>query len=406
MQRVVVTGMGVITALGDTVGTLASQLLASHCPAARVSLFDASHLKTQFAVEISGQWAGLQTDRKQAFAAAAARAAIEHSQSTGRPLSRSPGRNGLSMGIGLELFSMPDMVRWLTLADNERNPLQMPANFLVTHADGFLHDISHEHGLSILPMVHISACAASADAIGQAFRYLRDGQADWMLAGGADSMINPMGFAGFCKIAAMSTRNHQPSAASRPFDRGRDGFVLGEGAAVLVLETLDHAVARGAKVYAEVLGYGNSFDASSISDPHPEGRGAALCMQRALSDAGVQASQIRHINAHGTSTPKNEPAEIAAIRATLGPYASAVSINAAKSMLGHTISGSGAIELAGQLACAQQGWLHPTANLEQVDPACTADHIMGAPRRWEAGALMLKNSFAFGGQNACLVLRI
>jgi 3-oxoacyl-[acyl-carrier-protein] synthase II len=406
MQRVVITGIGVVTALGDTPDALASRLLESRCPAQPVSLFDASHLKTQFAVEVRGAWSKVQSDRKQAFAIAAARGAMEHGQRVGRPLDRINGCNGLSMGIGLELFSMPDMVSWLAMPESARDSLHIPSGFLVTQADGCLHDISYEHGLSTLPMVHISACAASTDAVGQAFRHLRDGRADWMLAGGADSMINPMGFAGFCKIQAMSTRNDQPSAASRPFDRDRDGFVLGEGAAVLLLETLDHAMARGAAVYGEVLGYGNSFDAHGISEPHPEGRGAAHAMQRALSDAGVHANEIRHVNAHGTSTQKNEPAEMTALRVTLGEHVNAVSVNATKSMLGHTISASGAIELAAQVACGHLGWLHATANLENVDPNCSADHIVGAPRRWKAGALILKNSFAFGGQNACLVVRV
>jgi 3-oxoacyl-[acyl-carrier-protein] synthase II len=299
------------------------------------------------------------------------------------------------------------MVKWLEMEAQSGPSLHNPADdFLQTQADACVHDISREHGLRMMPVVHVSACAASTDALGHAFRLLRDGDADWMLAGGADSMINPMGFAGFCKIQAMTGRNDDPQAASRPFDTQRDGFVLGEGAGMMVFESLQHAQARGATIYAELLGYGNSFDAFGISEPHPEGKGALLAMRRACADAQLPATSVRHVNAHGTSTPKNDPAETSALKQLLGEQVEAVSVNASKSMLGHLIAASGAIEVAAQIACANKGWLHPTINLEEVDPNCQLAHIVGAPQRWQAGGVMLKNSFAFGGQNACLVMRV
>ena len=220
-----------------------------------------------------------------------------------------------------------------------------------------------------------------------------------MLAGGTDSMINPMGVAGFCKIRAMTTRNEDPRRASRPFDRDRDGFLLGEGAAMLVLEELEAAVARGARIYAELCGYGNSFDAFGISEPHPEGAGAVLAMRRALQQAGDPP--VGSVNAHGTSTPKNDPAETLAIKQVLGTE---VPISSTKSMLGHLISASGAVETAAAILCARKGWMHPTINLENPDPHCPLDYVPGKPRRLEEGYI-LKNSFAFGGQNACLVIR-
>jgi 3-oxoacyl-[acyl-carrier-protein] synthase II len=265
--------------------------------------------------------------------------------------------------------------------------------------------ICKEHGLSRPPMTHISACAASTDAIGAAFRMIRDGQCAWMLAGGTDSMINPMGVGGFCKLNALSRRNDAPQKASRPFDKDRDGFLLGEGAGMLVLESLDNARARGARIYAEILGYGNSFDAHGISEPHPRGDGALLAMQRAVQMAGIQPHDVCHINAHGTGTLKNDPVETLAIRRLFGAHAEHVTVSSTKSMMGHLISASGAVEVAAMLVCAQSGWVHPTINLDNPDPACDLDYVPGKPRKLGDGCLM-KNSFGFGGQNASLVFRM
>jgi 3-oxoacyl-[acyl-carrier-protein] synthase II len=226
-----------------------------------------------------------------------------------------------------------------------------------------------------------------------------------MLAGGADSMINPLGVAGFCKIDAMTTRNDDPARASRPFDRDRDGFLLGEGAAVLVLEALDDALARGARIHAEILGYGSSLDAHGISEPHPQGEGALLAMRRALASAGVDAASVAHVNAHATSTPKNDPVETLALRRLLGDRAGEVTVNATKSMIGHLVSASGAAELVAHVACATEGWIHPTINLENPDPACDLDYVPRTPRRVR-GPVSLKNSFGFGGQNASLVVSV
>ena len=403
-RRVVITGLGVVSPLGNRIAEFAERLLAGESAAAPISVFDASHLPTRIAAQASLGDEGVLRDRKIAFALAAARAAISDAQAQGEKLVRHYANGGgLSLGVGLELFSMPDMID--LLAGRSLPAHVHPLEFLQTPSDVCLHAISREHQLASAPMMHISACAAATDAIGSAFRVIREGNRAWMLAGGTDSMINPLGVAGFCKIQAMTTRNDDPKRASRPFDRDRDGFLLGEGAGVLALEDFDSARRRGARIYAEVLGYGNSFDAHAISEPHPEGEGALLAMQRALADAQLVASAVAHICAHGTSTPKNDPAETKAIRRLLGTHADRVTVNSAKSMIGHLISASGVVELIAHLACAQRGWLHPTINLEHPDPQCDLDYVANRPRRAQA-PIVLKNSFGFGGQNACVALRV
>jgi 3-oxoacyl-[acyl-carrier-protein] synthase II len=250
----------------------------------------------------------------------------------------------------------------------------------------------------------VSACAAGTDAIGSAARMIARGRRRWMLAGGADSMINPLGVAGFCSIGAMSTSNDEPARASRPFDRRRNGFLLGEGAAMLVLERLSDAEARGATIYAEIAGYGTSFDAHGISEPHPEGRGAFQAMSRALADAGLEASAIDSINAHGTSTPKNDIVETTAIKRLFGERAYRVPVSSTKSMIGHCISAAGAVEAVAAIGCMNAGWVHPTINLDEPDAGCDLDYVAHTARRHEQ-QYVLSNSFAFGGQNASLVIR-
>jgi 3-oxoacyl-[acyl-carrier-protein] synthase II len=401
--RVAITGMGVVSPLGSELDSFRDRLLAGESAADVISLFDASHLPTRVAAEVrSPEFAG-QRDRKVLFAAAAARAAIVDANRKGAALARHyPARSGsLSLGIGLELFSMPDMVRVM----QDDLPAELSPTFLNAPSDLCLHTISAEHDLGRAPLMHISACAASTDALGTAFRMIQQRARPWMLAGGADSMINPMGVAGFCKIQAMTSRNDEPKRASRPFDRQRDGFLLGEGAGVLVLEPLEEARKRGAHIYAELTGYGNSFDAHGISEPHPEGDGALLAMQRALDSAGIGAHEISHVSAHGTSTPKNDPVETKALRALLGARADHVVVTATKSMLGHLISAAGAVETIAQIVCGIAGWAHPTINLDTPDPACDLDYGASGPRRLQ-GPCFLKNSFAFGGQNAALVVKL
>lgn len=397
-RRVVITGLGVVSPLGNDLAQFRERLLAGESAAGPITVFDPAALATRIAAQ--SQAPQTTSDRKIGFGVAAARAAVEDA---GDPVKHyGAGSGGLSFGIGLELFSMPDMVR---LLHGERAPASQPLTFLQTPSDICLHLISREHGLGRPPLLHVSACAASTDAVGLAFRMIRSGERDWMLAGGTDSMINPMGVAGFCKIQAMTTRNDDAKRASRPFDRDRDGFLLGEGAGVLVLEPLDEARSRGARIYAEIRGYGNSFDAHGISDPHPQAEGAVLAMRRALESAGVAPAEVRCVNAHGTSTPKNDPVETLGIRRVFGSHADRLKVTSTKSMIGHLISASGAVELVAHVACGAEGWVHPTANLENPDPECDLDYVRGAPCR-AGGPVFLKNSFGFGGQNASLVVEM
>ena len=277
-------------------------------------------------------------------------------------------------------------------------------SFLQTPADLCLHVVAHRHQLRAPPLSHVSACAAGADAIGAAFRQVATGRRRWMMAGGSDAMINLLGLGGFCKLGATSTSNDIPERASRPFDRTRNGFVLGEGAGLVILEPLDDALRRGAHIHAEIVGYGTSFDAHGISEPHPEGRGALQAMTRALDDAGLSADEVDAVNAHGTSTPKNDVIETLALRRLFGDRAPQVPVVSTKSMIGHLISAAGAVETVAAIACIEAGRLHPTLNLVERDPLCDLDYVPNVARDFPQ-RVVLKTSFAFGGQNAALVLR-
>ena len=399
-RRVGITGMGVVCPIGLSVDTFAHNLRRGLSGIRKVSLFDASTLPSYIAGEVP--WTEpIARDRKQIFALEAARQAMAQAELCGNVPT---GAGTLSLGIGLELFSLEDMAevhagRW-PASESVADRL----TFLQTPSDLCAHSISHRYGLIGPPRVHVSACAAGTDAVGAGFRLVAGGRCDWALAGGTDSMINPLGIGGFCKLSALSRRNEEPAAASRPFDRGRDGFVLGEGAAMLVLETLESARDRGAEVLAEVCGYGNSFDALGISEPHPEGRGAVQAMERALTDARLRPEQVDVINAHGTGTPKNDPVETLAIKRVFGEHARHMPVCATKSMIGHLISAAGAVEAVAAVIGLRGGWVHPTINLEHPDSACDLDYVPRTSRDCSASIIM-SNSFAFGGQNASVIFR-
>jgi 3-oxoacyl-[acyl-carrier-protein] synthase II len=400
-NRVAITGIGIVSPLGSELPFFVNKLLEGVSAAGPITIFDPCKLPTRIAAQVDDNKLPLRTkDRKVGFAILAARSAIQDAEKFGSPLVKGE-RSGLSIGLGLELFSMPDMIDYLhgkRLIDFD------PMEFLQTPSDVCVPRICKEHQLVAPPLIHISACAASTDAIGCAFRMVREGRRSWMMSGGTDSMINPLGVGGFCRIQAMTQRNEEPYKASRPFDRDRDGFLLGEGAAILVLERWNDAVEREARIYAEVAGYGTSFDAHGISEPHPEGEGATLAIQRALKDADVAPEQINYINAHGTSTPKNDIAETKAIRRVFGKRADSIPVSSTKSMIGHLISAAGAVEVAAAILCAQKNFIHPTINLETPDSGCDLDYVPKKARR-AIVSYFLKNSFAFGGQNSSLVLR-
>lgn len=393
-DRVVVTGMGVVAPNAIGVAAFRDALLAGRSGIGPITIFDPATLPTRIAAEV--KWPDeTMRDRKITFALAAAEEAFANA---GRPV----GEGGLSLGLGLELFSMDDLAA-------KRSGAPMPSSvrdrmlYLQTPSDLCVPMLARRFALHEAPITHVSACAAGTDAIGCAYRMIASGRRRWMLAGGTDSMINPLGVAGFCSIGATSTANDDPPRASRPFDRTRSGFVLGEGAAMLILERLDDAHARGATIYAEVKGYGCSFDAHGISEPHPEGRGAWQAMRRALDDAQLDADAIDCINAHGTSTPKNDPVETLAIKRLLGDRAYAVPVCATKSMIGHLISAAGAVEAVAAIACMNAGVVHPTINLDDADPACDLDYVPHVAREHRQRNL-ISSSYAFGGQNAAIVL--
>lgn len=404
-HRVVVTGMGVVSPLGCDVTAFGAALREGRSGVGPVTRFDASGFVTRIAAEVKAAQGELEPlEIKTAFAVRAAKDAMTQGQSNGtRPGGDEPERGIVSLGVGLELFSMDDLVA------SRRAGFALPAGgverytFMQTPADLPLHLIAERHGCRAGIDVHVSACAAGTDAIGAAFRAVRRGSARFALCGGTDSMINPLGFAGFCTLDAMSRRNDDPARASRPFDRTRDGFVLGEGAGVLLIERWEDAVARGATVLAEILGYGNALDAHAITEPHPQGAGALSAMRRALADAGLDASHIDAVNAHGTSTPKNDPAESAALRALLGARAREVPVVSTKSMIGHLISAAGAVEAIAAIDCMNAGVIHPTINLHEPDPACDLDYVPNEARAVQQN-VVLSCSYGFGGMNAALVL--
>jgi 3-oxoacyl-[acyl-carrier-protein] synthase II len=364
-----------------------------------ITIFDPATLPTRIAAE--ARWCGdILRDRKVSFACAAATEALSDATQNG---TCPAGRGGLSLGLGLELFSMEDLAakrRGQPLPEAPRERLL----YLQTPSDLCVSLLANRFELHEAPLTHVSACAAGTDAIGAAFRLVSSGRRRWMMAGGADSMINPLGVAGFCSIGATSTANDDPPRASRPFDRTRTGFVLGEGAGLLVLERLDDARARGAPIHAEICGYGASFDAHGISEPHPEGRGALQAMSRALDDAKLDPGHVDCVNAHGTGTPKNDSVETRAIKRLLGSRAYDVPVCATKSMIGHLIAAAGAVEAIAAILGMKASIVHPTINLEHPDPACDLDYVPNVARE-HPQRYVLSNSFAFGGQNASIVLR-
>jgi 3-oxoacyl-[acyl-carrier-protein] synthase II len=394
-QRVAITGMGVVSPIGNTVADFRDNLLAGVSGIGPITCFNPADLPTRIAGEV--KWDGsILRDRKVTFALEAASQCMEDAGALSAV-------GGLSLGIGLELFSLDDMAAFRV---NEQLPksAEERMTFLQTPSDLTAHLISHQWKLTAPPLTQVSACAAGADALGAAHRLIARGERRWMLAGGSDSMVNPMGVGGFCKLTALSRCNDEPQKASRPFDRQRDGFVLGEGAAMLLLENWDDAQERGAAIHGEMLGSGNSFDAHGISEPHPEGRGACQAMRRALADAGLEPEQVDTINAHGTSTPKNDPVETAAIKTVLGEHSRRIPISATKSMTGHLISAAGALEAVATVLCLQAGQAHPTLNLNDPDPECDLDYVPHRARPMDA-QVALSNAFGFGGQNSSFIIR-
>lgn len=421
-RRVVVTGMGCVTPLGCDVPTMWRRLLAGESGVGRTTLFDATNFPTQISAEVrefGPECLGPDAERFQRlgrhtrFAIAAARQAVYSSGVLDRPLD--PTRFGvyLGSGEGQQDFNRFSQMMVAALANGTLDMVAFTRKGLE-----ILDPISELEQEPNMPSGHLAAlfnaqgpnlncltaCAASSQAIGEAVELIRRGDVDVMLSGGTHSMIHPFGVTGFNLLTALSTRNDEPTRASRPFEKHRDGFVLGEGAAMVVLEELEHARARNAPILGEIIGYGSTADAFRITDTHPEGRGAASCMRMALADARLDLDQVHYINAHGTSTEVNDRVETLAIKRVFGDHAYRVPVSSTKSMMGHLIAAAGATELIVCLLAIRDNVLPPTINYETPDPDCDLDYVPNQAREARCD-VAASNSFGFGGQNITLIVR-
>jgi 3-oxoacyl-[acyl-carrier-protein] synthase II len=403
-RRVVVTGMGAVTPLGDDVRQMWAAMVAGRSGVGPIRSFDASALPVRIAAEVrhfeaAGHFDVRDARRVDRFAQLGIVAARQALAQSGLQVAEHPDRVGVVFGSGLGgLSTLVDQVGVLTDRGPSRvSPFLVPM-MIPNMAAGRIAIESGATGPTSCP---VTACAASATAIGEAVDLIRLGRADAVVAGGADATVAPICIAAFAQMKALSSRNDDPERASRPFDAGRDGFVLGEGGAALVLEEREHARARGADVLAEVAGWGASCDAHHLTAPDPQGAGAAAAMQAALNDARVSADDVGYLNAHGTSTQLNDRTEALAIRDVVGR---GVAVSSTKGVTGHLLGAAGAVEA---IACVQvlgTGLVPPTLNLEQPDPDCGLDLVAGEAREADV-VLALSNSFGFGGHNVTLVLR-
>ena len=408
-HRVVITGMGVVSPLGNDRETFWDALLSGKSGIGPITHFDASQFPSRIAGEVKHfdplnymeKKDARRMDRFVQFAVAAAKMALEDAAFDMQSID--PDRVGVYIGSGIGGLNTWEEQHRILLEKGPRrvSPFFIPM-MIANMASGQVSIMTGAKGPN---SAAISACATGTHAIGDAFRIIQRGEADAMLAGGAEATITPTAFAGFSSMKALSTsRNDEPTKASRPFDKDRDGFVMSEGSGVLLLERLEHAVARGARIYAEVAGYGMSGDAYHLTSPAPGGEGAARCMKRALKDAGLRPEDVGYINAHGTSTDYNDALETMAIKSTFGAHAHEVAISSTKSMTGHLLGAAGAVEAIATALALKDQILPPTINYETPDPECDLDYVPNESRRAEIAAA-ISNSLGFGGHNATIALK-
>jgi 3-oxoacyl-[acyl-carrier-protein] synthase II len=407
-KRVVITGMGAITPVGNDVASVWESLKAGRSGIARITRFDPSNLATQFAGEVKdfdaterfGRKEARRMDRVTHFAMEACRQAIDDSKLLENGIDRE--RVGIVIGSGVAgiatLLEQYDVFK--TSGPQRVSPFLIPMMLADTPAA----QTAIHYGLRGPNMAVISACATGTNGVGEAFEMVARGAADAMLAGGSEAGLVPVAIAGFNVMGALSTRNDDPARACRPFDADRDGFVISEGSAILVLESLEHALARSATIYAEMVGYGTSVDANHIAAPLETGDGARLAMQCALKRAGLAPEAVDYLNAHGTSTRLNDVSETRAVKAVMGEHAYDVAISSTKSMTGHLLGGAGALEALICVKVLEDGIIPPTINYETPDPDCDLDYVPNEARS-AAAKVAMSNSFGFGGHNACVVLR-
>lgn len=407
-KRVVVTGMGAITPVGTGTENFWRALLDGVNGVGPLTFFDTTDYTTRIAGQINDFDPEKYMERKEAkrmdrfvqLSVAASRMAIEHSGLVIGP--DNAERIGVLIGSGIGgSGTWEDQHRTLL----EKGPRRVSPFFVpMLISDMAAGMVSIIFGAKGPNLAIVTACATGTHAIGEATKIISRGDADVMIAGGAEAAITPMSVAGFCAARAFSTRNDDPEHASRPFDKNRDGFVMGEGAGTLVLESLEHAIARGATIYGEIAGFGMSGDAHHITEPAPSGEGAARSIAAAIADAGLKPADIDYINAHGTSTLYNDKYETAAIKTVFGEDAYKVAISSTKSMTGHLLGAGGAVEAIVCLCSIRDGMVHPTINLETPDPDCDLDYVPNKARKLDVRATM-SNSFGFGGHNATLVIK-
>jgi 3-oxoacyl-[acyl-carrier-protein] synthase II len=405
--RVVVTGMGALTPLGLNVKDTWQALVEGRSGIGRITQFDASAYPAQIAGEVRGfepeEYMSPKEAKKIArfsqLAVGAATMALADAQLSVDETNAEDVGVVMATAIGGGLIDT-ERVHLILLKKGVRRvpPVFVPS--ILPNAAA--HHVASAFGITGYTSTVVTACAAGTQAIGEGARAIRDGSAQVVLAGGTESTVCGLALAGICAMRALSTRNDEPQRASSPFDAERDGFVASEGCGILILERLDQALARGARIYAEVLGYGVSSDAYHVSAPDPEGTGSGLAMRRAIADAGLTPEDIEYINAHATATPIGDPAEVVAIKRVFGPRAYEIPVNATKSMIGHLLGAAGAVEAIATIMTMQDGILHPTINYETPDPACDLDCVPNEARKAHVN-IALSNSFGFGGQNACLV---
>jgi len=398
--------MGTLNPLGKTVDEYWDGLVEGRSGAAPIEGFDSSRLTTKFACQVHGFDPADHMDRKLAqrtarFTHLALAATGQAIADAGLQIDKEdPFRIGVELGTGIGGFEVITRDSHTYLAGGRLHPLFATVvipNIAAAH-------VAMEYGVKGPNSTVVTACAASTQAIGDAFRIIQRGDADVMLAGGTEASLCEVGIASFNAIRALSTRNDQPERASRPFDAGRDGFVPGEGAATLVLESLDHAKERGARIVGEVIGFGVTNDAFHAVAPDETSEAPARCITNALADAGIAPEDIDYVNAHGTSTQLNDAGETRALKMALGEHAYRVPVSSTKSMIGHLLGGAGAVEAVATLLCMNRGMIHPTINYEEPDPVCDLDYVPNQARRADV-RIAISNGFGFGGQNCTIVLK-
>ena len=408
-RRVVITGLGAVTPIGNDVATMWQNLLAGQCGIDRITHFDATAFDTRIAGEVKNfdpvksfpsPKEVRRSDRFAQFGVAAAHEALLDS---GLDLEKA-NRDEIGAFIGSGIGGLETVADQHTILMNKGpgrlSPFMIPM-LILNMASGFFSMFYKLRGPNLATC---SACATSTHAIGEAWRTIKMGDAQVMFAGGSEATIVPIGIGGFCAMKAMSTRNDDPKHSSRPFDKDRDGFVMGEGASVVVLEELEHAKARGARIYAELVGYGNTADANHMTSPAPFGEGAARCMKMALRHAGLAPTDISYINAHGTSTPQGDIAETQAIKSVFGEHAKKLAVSSTKGATGHMLGAAGATELTICVKALQHDIVPPTINLEHQDPECDLDYVPHTARPMKVNAIV-NNSFGFGGHNATVIAK-